>query len=147
MIAIYASIILGAIAVLQAGLNRQVTSHVGLSSAVLLNTLVLLVVSVVFLFLSHRFAESLPAQFSPKEFSFKAWWYIIPGVCGFLLVAGIPWAISRSGALTAFLCLVIGQMVASLIWDHFYESISFSLWRVLGAVLAITGLIISTIKR
>ncbi|MCB0393664.1 MAG: DMT family transporter [Bdellovibrionales bacterium] len=146
MSAFYLSVVLGAVAVMQAGLNRQVSQHIGLSGAVLINTLVLLLIAFGFLWITSRFPENFPEHFPSKGISLKAWWFLIPGICGFLLVAGLPFAVSKIGALTAFLCLVTGQMVTSLLWDYFVESIEFNIWRVGGALLAVVGLTVSTIK-
>jgi len=72
------------------------------------------------------------------------WWYLLPGICGFALVMGIPWAIPRIGATRVFLFVVVGQMIASLVWDLIVEKKTPDIQRLVGAALAIGGLLVSS---
>jgi uncharacterized membrane protein YdcZ (DUF606 family) len=139
MKAILFSLILGVLAVLQGGLNRQFSGKFSLAHAFLVNSIVLLSIAVVFWFISQK-SGSIAAEFKWQ------WWFLIPGICGAGLVLGIPWAIPQIGALQVFLCLVVSQMIASTIWDSVVENRQPDAFRICGAGLAIVGLIVANWK-
>ncbi len=129
---------LGVVAVLQGGLNRQISGQWGLSGAALFNTLVLLIATVSLFMVAKARPDLLPEFFRPRG-SFQAfqWWYLIPGLCGMALVVGIPFAIHRLGAFPVFLGILGGQLVMSLIWDAMMEHRPVTALRLAGAGLAI----------
>lgn len=130
--------ILGVMAVIQGGLNRQISGHWGLASATLFNSIVLLVASVGLLIIAKWRPELLPEFFQMKGgFAAFRWWYLIPGLCGLALVAGIPLAMNRLGAFSVFLGLLGGQLVMSLVWDAMVEQRPVTLLRLAGAGMAI----------
>ena len=129
--------ILGVMAVIQGGLNRQISGHWGLASATLFNSIVLLVASVALFALANWQPARLPDFFHMKgSFAAFHWWYLIPGLCGLALVAGIPFAINRLGAFSVFLGIVGGQLVMSLVWDALVEHRPVTLLRLAGAGMA-----------
>jgi uncharacterized membrane protein YdcZ (DUF606 family) len=141
------SFFLGFLAVLQAGLNREITKVWGLSSAVLINSSVLLVFTISFFWLSLRHPQIFPPSFAAKvNFSTWKWWFIIPAICGFCIISGIPALIPRMGATSVFLSLVVSQMTFSLVWDLCVEHMSFEPRRLVGVALALTGLFIASWK-
>ncbi len=143
MIYWFASFLIGGVAVLQAGLNRQISKSAGLLGATLLNTVLMFFV-LVLIWLATRYApqffsESFVPKWNPSELK---WWVIIPGLCGIVLVAGIPTLLPKLGASGVFLGIVVGQMICSLLWDVFVEQMPFEPKRLVGASLAIVGLLI-----
>lgn len=136
MQALLFSIFIGMMAVLQGGLNRQISGKYGLSTAFLINSLVFLVIAGTYWFLS--------ASARAGNDSFKMeWWYIFPGIFGAMLVFGIPWAIPQIGALKVFLCLVGGQMIMSLLWDTFIEKRPPDMQTIIGTAVTVSGLAIA----
>jgi bacterial/archaeal transporter family-2 protein len=135
------SILLGAIAVLQAGLNRHLARDWGLSLALVLNCFVLLIAAIVLWGATAAFPQYFPTEFEPRwgNASWR-WWLLIPGLCGIALVAGIPAAIPKLGATSVFMCLVVGQLAFSLIWDAKVEHIPIDARRLIGVALAAAGL-------
>ncbi len=135
--------LLGLVVVLQAGLNKKIAAQWGLTTAVLLNAVVFAVLAVLFyslaLWKSDLFSPSLKSAFDPKTFS---WWYLVPGALGCILVFGGPWAISRWGAVHTFILIISAQLLASLLWDMYVESIPVSTLRIAGIVLAWLGAIL-----
>jgi bacterial/archaeal transporter family-2 protein len=108
---------------------------------------VLLVVAIVF-FLYARIArlevgDWLSGSGGPGDFQL---WWIIPGLCGLTLVAGLPWAVERIGALQTFVVLVAAQILFSIVWDQFAEGIAVTTPRVIGAALAIAGAAVTTLR-
>lgn len=135
---------LGAIAVLQGGLNRQIAKDWGLSVAIFLNSSILLLIALAFGLICYFNSQNIPEVFQPKWNS-TAWrtWYVIPAICGFSLVAGIPALIPKLGAVGVFLSIVVGQMAFSLLWDLKIEQLPLEPRRAVGVGLALIGLLIS----
>lgn len=139
--------VLGCLAVVQVALNKRIAGVVGLAQAVILNAGVLLVVAVLF----WLYARGDRAQFGGWVAGAGSWgelqlWWVVPGLCGLTLVAGMPWAVQRIGALQTFVLIVAAQILFSIVWDHFVEDVAVSVPRVLGAGLAIAGAAVTTIK-
>src|SRR6186997_2745417 len=109
---------LGAAAVVQATLNRQIAERWGLAPTAMLNTLIASVCCVALL---AYFAASAPRtdifRVSFDAADFRPWW-LLPGLFGFAIVVGLPWAVGKAGALPTFVSLVAAQMVASVVWDR-----------------------------
>ena len=139
-------LLVGTIIVLQGTLNRQLGAVMGLGTAVLLNAAVVMAAAVVF-FLSVRsapdsFPELFRGSYAPGTFSP---WMLLPGVFGFLIIAGVPWAISRLGAARVFVAVVVAQLVVSLLWDGLTGAAPISWQRVVGAGLAIAGVALASL--
>lgn len=137
---------LGFVAVLQGGLNRLIGRQWGLAGAVFMNNLVFLAAGLTLFIMARASSHLLPEIFHDKgSFRNIQWWYAVPGLLGFSLVAGIPLAISRLGALKVFVGLVAAQMVASLLWDAMVEQVPLNAYRIAGAVMAAGGALIATL--
>lgn len=145
MFTLFFSFLLGVAAVIQGGLNKQMTSDWGLFGALLINSTVLLIIVILMAFATAIYPQYFPAYLAPKfNWSTWKWWYFIPAICGTMLITGIPLAITKWGALVVFLTIVVGQMVSSIVWDMSMEGIALDPKRLLGVALAIVGLAISS---
>ena len=135
-------IFVGTLVVLQSTLNRSLGAQIGLSTAVTINAAVFLGASFVFWIMTRTFPDFFPSMMPPKT-SFShidwKWHYIIPGMSGFLLVLGLPWAIQQIGASRAITLLVSTQVVVGLLWEIFITHTPVSWIRIFGAVLVILG--------
>ncbi len=129
-------LILGSLAVLQAGLNRKAAAAWGLGPTVLLNASILCLLALA--------AWTLGFFSGKAQLSDFRWWYLLPGVCGFALVAGLPVSIQKIGALTTFLLLVTAQLVAGALWDLAAGNGALSWQKIVGAALALCGTWIAT---
>lgn len=147
MATIVLTLLLGTLAVLQGALNRIVAKSWGLTAAILFNNLVILAVASAF-YLAVKFnPRFFPASFAGKpELASFSWYYVLPGLFGFALVAGIPLAIGAIGALDAFVIMVCAQMATSLAWDFIVEGIAPAWPRVAGAGLSIAGVFVARMK-
>lgn len=138
---------LGFAAVLQGGLNRHIATDYGLPGAVLLNNIVLLVAAGT-LFLVTRSSVGVPELFQDRgAFKSFSWWYVLPGIFGFCLVTGIPWAIVKIGAMRFFVAVVGAQILASVLWDIYVEKLPVGGMRVAGALLAMAGAVMVSLDR
>lgn len=137
--------VLGALVVLQAGLNRKIAAQWGLPVATVLNATVLAIGAFALLALSlsrsSALGTELTSHFDPK---LARLWFVAPGLIGLCLVFGGPWAVARWGAVHTFVFLVSGQLLASLFWDWKVEGLPISKERLLGIALAWAGAWIAT---
>lgn len=132
--------IFGAMAVLQGGLNRLIARDWGLAGTVFLNSLMLSTAALGLYVWARNNPGALPEVFRDRgSFSSFSWWYLIPGLCGFTLVTGLPFAIQKIGALKVFVGLIAAQLLVSMIWDARIEQLPITSTRVLGALLSFCG--------
>ncbi len=138
----------GLAVVAQAGLNRRFAGQWGLLSAVLMN----MVVATVATFGVYVVARSVPG-FWPEAsagqgrlFAGFTPWHLLPGLCGVIIVVGMPWAIGRLGAVQSALLLMAAQLLTSLVWDAMVEGRPATLARVVGSAVAFAGAAIAVWK-
>lgn len=149
MVQIYAVIplVLGCLAVLQGALNRRILNHLGLAHTVALNAAVLLSAGLAFSWVVRRWPASFPEAFrGPWPPDALHWWFLVPGCCGFAIVAGVPWTFSKVGALPVFVGIVAAQVVASAVWDAIWEGQPLTGPRILGGLLAIAAVVLVSWK-
>jgi transporter family-2 protein len=140
----------GLAVVAQAGLNRRFAGQWGLLSAVLMN----MVVATVATFAVYAVVRSVPGFWpeaaapagSGRLFDGFTVWHLLPGLCGVLIVVGMPWAIGRLGAVQSALLLMAAQLLTSLVWDAMVEGRPATLARVVGSALAFAGAAIAVWK-
>lgn len=140
-------LVIGAFSVLQNVLNRRIAPSLGLDWALVVNGLVVFACASL-LFAGVRFLdpETLPPIFRPVAGSRPLAAYdVVPGALGFLIIAGMPWAIERLGATRVFVGVIAAQLVVSLLWDYYVEDIRVSLFRVAGGALALAGTALATL--
>ncbi|MBM4059959.1 MAG: hypothetical protein FJ265_02535 [Planctomycetes bacterium] len=133
-------VVLGVAAVLQATLNKEIAARAGWSGAAALNLLVAAALALAFAACCALRRAPSGIMRWPAEGASMQWWWFVPGVAGFLIVLGLPWAVQRLGALSTFVLLVGAQMLASGLWDRFAAGIPFSWPRVLGAACTVAGI-------
>jgi len=137
------ALILGILAVLQGGMNQKIALQWGYPGAVLLSCTGLLFVALLFYILT----TAMPSFFSPSlqsrvSLQSYRWWFILPGIMGFFLVFGIPFAISKIGAYQVFVGLIAAQLIAGLFWDFWVESIPLHPLRIIGGLLSFFGAVL-----
>jgi transporter family-2 protein len=84
-----------------------------------------------------------------KTISYSPWWIWTGGFLGAFLVVASIILVPHLGAATMMAIMIAGQMIAGVMLDHYglvgYEVHPANLWRCLGTVLLVAGVII--IKR
>lgn len=143
-IAIIVPLFIGCIGILQGALNRVMTNDIGLTWMALLGNVVTLLVCVAFYFFVKANPEIFPDFVRLKDFQFK-WWYVIPGIFGFLFVVGLPLGIYQVGAVKTTVGLIAAQMVTSVLWDVFIENIPLTMTKGFGILMAIGSVLLITL--
>lgn len=137
-----AGFILGSLLVFQPALNRLILEEKGLSFAALLNGIILFLATTSLFLIISSSAYRWPPLLPLKSGAFH-WWYILPGLCGFLLVFLVPLMIKHMGAFPVILTMLLGQVTTGFLWDVFAQGSSISMERVLGLLLAMAGAYLS----
>jgi uncharacterized membrane protein YdcZ (DUF606 family) len=143
---LFLPLVAGALTVLQNTINKDVSSKISLQLSLLINNAFVLLLSVVlYLALAKLPADSLPFLFRPKaglgDFS---WRFLAPGLCGFIFITIMPLAVEKAGAVRVVIGLIVAQIIVSMLWDYFAESLPLNFNRIAGAALALAGAILAT---
>ena len=132
---------LGILLPVQAGVNAQLRGVLGHPLAA---TLVSFLVGSVALALG-ALAGRVPLAVGPT-FATSQWWHWVGGLIGAVYVAGAIVLAPRLGAATLTAAVVTGQMLASLVLDHFgwvgFPVHEITPQRLLGAGLIIGGVML-----
>lgn len=143
----FLTFLVGLSSVIQAGLNRQMAEPWGLPATVLLNAVMFLVAAAIYFFLASMELVPLPDYLTHKgPISSGSWWYLLPGVLGFLFVLGLPICIAKIGALQVFVGLVLAQIIGGLFWDKYIEGINWSWNRWMAGGFAVIAVILASLS-
>ena len=142
-------ILLGGVAVIQAGMNKTIAQTAGLATASLINGCVFALCALLVFLMTYFAAGAFPEAVAfphGRGLTFKGW-YLLPGLIGFLLVFFLPLVMMKTGALPVFLGAIAGQIIAGLLWDAYFENSPVDAVRVAGAVMVFAGAILVIWKR
>ena len=136
-------IFLGFFSVLQISLSKTLAQSHGLAPSILLNSSVIISLSLLMFLLSKSGILQVDHFFSDKiqSYNFK-WWHIIPGTLGFCIITGLPLSMSRLSALSVFIGFIIAQIVASLLWDTAVDQVPISIYKILGVMTGVASVIL-----
>jgi len=142
-------LILGGAIVVQARLNKTIAETIGLSTAGMINGVIVAICAVFIFVLSYYFPAYFPdiVPFQRNKGQSLQWWYLLPGIIGFSLVLAIPLVIMGMGTLPVFLGIIAGQIIVSIFWDAYYENIPVNSVRVAGAALTFIGALLVVWKK
>ena len=134
-------VFLGLNIVIQGVLNKNIGANWGLSTAVMLNATIFFVISASFLLLATLVPNCLPEFLRPSEISARQFkiWFLVPGICGFMLVLGIPYSLQNNGPSKTFILLIVSQAIFSLLYEKFVLHGQIAFLKVVGATLAVLG--------
>jgi len=141
-------IFLGVIGILQGTINKEVAGHIGVAQATLITNLVTVIMCTVFYFLVKHYQSSFPPIFHLKsQFTTYKWWFIFPPIFGFLIVAGMPFAFSKLGAVKVTVGLIAAQMLTSVVWDYWIEDITLNFYKILGIIFALLSMAMISLSK
>jgi transporter family-2 protein len=101
----------GIAAATQAAANSALASRLGLAPALVLNTCIVLVGTLLLYLASGRHGSF----FSPGT----PWSLYVGGICGFAIILSLTFVFPKVGAVVAIALMVLGQGIAALAIDHF----------------------------
>jgi bacterial/archaeal transporter family-2 protein len=131
----------GAMLPFQAGVNARLAHFV--ESPIRASLVSFVVGTIVLLVLSIAIFKPLPAG---SKLAGAPWWVWVGGVLGAFYVVVTVVSAPRVGAATLIAALIAGQMVASLVVDHFgwvgFPVHHVSAGRVVGLVLLFAGVLL-----
>ncbi len=141
-------IVIGCVGILQGTINRQVANHIGVAQATLLSNVLTVIICIGFYFLVKTSPTLVPDFFQIKApiTTFK-WWFIFPPIFGFCIVAGMPFAFAKLGAVKVSVLLIAAQMATSVVWDIFVEDIGINLMKFAGIIFALISVVFVTLAK
>ena len=144
-LAIVFSIMAGAFGVWQAGMNKVVADSLGFTASLLFNGVFFLVFNLIFFIYVYVKPQTLPEEFAIKwALSDFQWWWVIPGLMGFLLVMGLAVSVGRIGAVQTIVISIAAQVFASIAWDMYAGDSNLSTMRLVGAGVTLVGAVLAT---
>ena len=145
---VFLPLLIGCLGILQGAMNRLVSNYIGVSQASLITNLGSVILCIFFYFFVKAYS-----QFFPELYHIKAplttykWWFIFPPIFGFLIIAGIPFAIAKLGAVKVTVGLIAAQMITSVIWDLMVEDITLNVMKLIGIVFAFLSVTFITLGK
>lgn len=145
MIAIFMSALAGVLGVAQAGFNKVIGDSWGFSASLLLNGFVFLGCNAILFSAVHFYPKYFSSAYLIQgNLSQFRWWWITPGIFGFVLVLGLAYSVLRIGATQTFVISVAAQIVFGLLWDIGVENRQVAMTRLAGASLAFLGALLAS---
>jgi bacterial/archaeal transporter family-2 protein len=141
--------LLGAASIVQSSLNKAIGETKGLSTACVVNGAVVVCASLLVFIVSYLFPQYFAEVITfnqANKWIFK-WWYLIPGLLGFIAIFVIPLEMIKIGALPVFLGVIAGQIVFSLLYDYYFQKTPIETIRIVGAILTFVGAVLVSWKR
>ena len=149
-------LLLGAVGVFQATLNKSIAMRFGLAQAALLNSIVLTLGALALLAITKFFPTVMPSFFStpvaaPEDAANQGqgfyWWYILPGLFGLALVSGLPYALTKLSSLQVFVIFIGSQLLISMLLDWRLHKIPMDAPRIFGIILILAGTALASLKK
>ncbi len=141
-------LLIGCFGILQGTMNRLVSNYIGVSQASLITNFGSMIVCIVFYYFVKSYSQLFPELYQIKApLSTYKWWFIFPPLFGFFIIAGIPFAIAKLGAVKVTVGLIAAQMVTSVVWDIVVEDISLNLFKMIGIFFAFLSVTFITLSK
>jgi len=128
----------GIAASFQATANAALASRIGLAAALVVNTTVVLIGTLLF----YAFGGAHRGFFPPGT----PWTFYLGGLCCFVIILSLAFVYPRIGAAAAIALMVLGQGAAALAIDHLgllgMPQIPMTVPRILGLLLVGAGVLL-----
>ncbi|TKG97310.1 DMT family transporter [Puteibacter caeruleilacunae] len=138
MIYILFAVLMGALSPLQAGINAQLSQYLKHPLQATFFSFLggIILISLIVTFLVPAFPNFSQLREVP-------WYLYIGGALGVVFVTGFLLLIPRIGATSLVAAVLVGQLVMSIIIDHFgwlgVQTIEISMKRLVGVILLVIG--------
>lgn len=130
-------LMIGCLGILQGAMNRLISNYIGVTQASLITNVGSFFICICFYFFVKNYTHLFPILYHVKApITTYKWWFIFPPLFGFLIISGIPFAISQLGAVKVTVGLIAAQMITSVLWDLFIENIGLNSMKLIGIVFA-----------
>jgi transporter family-2 protein len=140
------SILIGVSLVLQSGINSSLAQTNDLSSALFINSVVVLVLSILLLALAWFKPQLFPEMLRPTQgLPDLKWTLLLPGLFGFIIILGFPMAMSFLGAVRVLAVVITVQLIVGLLWDQYVVGIDWSWMRLIGCFVTLIGALLTLI--
>lgn len=149
------TLLVGAATIVQGGLNHRWSSPVvdgttsatstgwNLISILFLNSIATLVIAGVLWAISFFRKGWLPTALEGSgTVGFPQgvhWFHFFPGLCGMIIIAGIPMSIEKIGVVKTMLLVIAAQLVFGLLWDSMISQQEVSVYKMLGVLITMIG--------
>ena len=141
-------LIIGCMTIMQGGFNRNVSQLIGVTQAALVSNIVTVLICLIFYYVVKFAPQLFPTFFQIKApITTYKWWFIFPAIFGFCIVAGIPMAFAKLGAVKVTVLLIAAQMITSVIWDIVVEGISLNALKIAGIISALISVTLITLAK
>lgn len=139
---------LGALGILQGTLNKEVSNTIGVAQTTFISSIATLLFCIPLYYTVKFYPQYFPEFFHVKApFTTYKWWYIFPGLFGVFIVAGLPLAFSKLGAVKVTVGLIAAQMIASVLWDTFIDKLPMAWPKLLGMGFAVLSVVFITMSK
>lgn len=128
--------LVGVSIVMQNGISREISKVLPLPHVIVLNSALTLLLSALFL-VGFVFFSSDSESVSWS--SALSWRPVFAAFCGWLIITGMPFVISKIGALKTISVVIAVQLGTALLWDMKVEGLSISYQRIIGAIGTLLG--------
>lgn len=141
-------ILLGCVGILQGAINGQISNTIGVAQTTLITNIGTVIICLVFYFVVKSYSHLFPEYFQIKvPITTYKWWYVFPPLFGFIIIAGMPFAIARLGAVKVTVGLIAAQMIVSVLWDMMVQGVGLNLMKVIGIVFAFLSVTFITLSK
>ncbi|MGZ3787935.1 MAG: DMT family transporter [Bacteriovorax sp.] len=141
-------LLIGCFGILQGAMNRLVSNYIGVAQASVITNAGSVIICVCFYFLVKAYSQFFPELYHVKApLSTYKWWFVFPPLFGFLIVAGIPFAIAKLGAVKVTVGLIAAQMITSVIWDLVVEDMTMNAMKLIGIFFAFLSVTFITLGK
>lgn len=135
-------ILLGAAGILQGAFNKEIAMKTGVAHATALTNTGCFILCIAFYYLVKVYPEFFPSYFRIQtSLTHYKWWYVIPPILGFMIVAGMPLAFAELGAVKSTVYLMAMMLITSALWDFFVDHLMINLYKGLGLLFAFISII------
>lgn len=141
-------VLLGCVGILQGAINGQISNTIGVTQATLITNVGSVIICVAFYFIVRSYSHLVPDFFQIKApITTYKWWFIFPPLFGFMIIAGMPFAIAKLGAVKVTVGLIAAQMLTSVLWDIMVLDISLNIMKVVGILFAFLSVTFITLSK